>query len=113
MIDLAPHQAVIVVFGMAECPACEGYIPRLVDKAMARGKIFHIYEPGQPIPKGKIPVLIYDAMSPDEGVQELADRYRVEATPSTLVLLRGPGSCKIEGSIDDNQIDHLLDLAVV
>lgn len=111
-MDLAPYRVVIAVFGMDGCGACETYIPRLAERAKRHGWRFHVYEPKKPVPKNAIPILIYDAASPDPQVQELANRYAVSATPATIVLRRGPGSFKVEGGLDDAQIDHLLTIAL-
>lgn len=99
---------------MGECPACENYLPRFIAEVEAlkqQGYPFIIHEPDQPIPQGSIPVLIYDAASLNVDVQQFADKYQVTATPTTLVLTRGTGSFKAEGSLANNQIQWILMMA--
>ena len=113
MIDLAQTNVVVIVFGMEGCGACEHYIPRLINEAnqlAAQGFPF-VVEPAAPLVPGQIPIMLYDAASDDKGVIELADRYKVHATPTTIVMMRGPGSFKCEGSLANNQIQWLLMMA--
>jgi thiol-disulfide isomerase/thioredoxin len=109
-MDLTPHKVVVIVFAMPECGACEAYIPRLAARAGKHAGAFQVYPSTRPR-AAAIPILVYDVASPDRDVQALADRYAVSATPTTLVLRRGPGSFKVEGGLDDAQIDHLLHIA--
>jgi len=98
---------------MEGCPACDHYVPRLTAHARelkVHGYPFVVHEMGEKIPAGSIPIALYDAASEDPDVQKLADRFEVTATPTTIVLSRG-GSFKIEGSIADNQILWLLNMA--
>lgn len=114
-IDLNGQRVVIAIFAMGECPACENYLPRFVAEAEAlreqQGLPFVVYQQGQPLTPDAIPILIFDAASPDVDVQAFADRYEVKATPTTLVLHRGAGSFKTEGSLANNQIQWLLFMA--
>jgi thiol-disulfide isomerase/thioredoxin len=113
MIHVDHLPAVIFVFAMGECPACEHYLPRLVaeaDSLRAQGYTFAV-NPKQNVPTGTIPILIYDAASPDVDVQKLADRYGVTATPTTIVVLRDGGGFRVEGSLANNQITWLLLMA--
>ncbi len=99
---------------MGECPACENYLPRFIAEVEAlrqQGYPFVVYEPGQPIAQGSIPVLVYDAAAPNVDIQQFADKYQVTATPTTLVLTRGTGSFKAEGSLANNQIQWILMMA--
>lgn len=115
MIDIGNQKVVIIVFGMAECGACEQYLPRLLAEAeqlKAQGFPLSVYTPGQQISHGAIPIIVYDAASPDSAIQALADRFAISATPTTLLLLHGPGSFKVEGSLANNQIVWLLMMAV-
>lgn len=111
MADLTQHRVLIAVFGMPGCGACEDFIPMFTDLVEKRGRPFHVYVPGEPIPRGSIPILIYDVASPDQTIQDFANQYAISATPSVLVLRRGQGALKIEGSIDRNQAAHLLAIA--
>jgi hypothetical protein len=113
-IELSNQRALIVIWAMGECPACESYLPRFLAEVEAlkqQGYPFFVYEAGQPIPPGSIPVLIYDAASPNVDVQAFADKYQVTATPTTMVLTRGAGSFKVEGSLANNQIAWVLMMA--
>lgn len=112
MIDLAQTNVVVIVFGMEGCGACEHYIPRLKTEAeqLALQGFPFVVQPTSLIP-GQIPILFYDAASDDKTVQQLADRYEVHATPTTIVAARGPGSFKAEGSLANNQIQWLLMMA--
>ena len=113
MIDLANTKVVVIVFGMEGCGACEHYIPRLKAEATqlaAQGFPF-VVEPMTQLAPMQIPIMFYDAASEDKSVQQLADRYEVHATPTTIVAVRGPGSYKAEGSLANNQIQWLLMMA--
>lgn len=113
MIDIGQHPAVIFVFAMGECPACEHYLPRLAaetETLKAQGYAFEINPTGPPA-DGAIPIFIYDAASPDVDVQKLADRYGVSATPTTIVAMRSGGVMKFEGSMANNQIQWVLIMA--
>jgi thiol-disulfide isomerase/thioredoxin len=112
--DLSAHRAAVIVFAMEGCGACEHYVPRLIAKAQelnAHGYRFTVYEVGKAIPRGSIPILLYDAASLEPEIQKLADRFAVEATPTTIVLSQGPGSFKVEGNLADNQITWVLNMA--
>jgi thiol-disulfide isomerase/thioredoxin len=114
VIDIGNQKVVVIVFAMGECPACEAYLPRLLAEAeqlKAHAYPFVVYVPGQTISPRAIPLVVYDAASPDPAIQALADRFEVSATPTTLVLMRGPGSFKVEGSLANNQISWLLNMA--
>ena len=114
MIDLAGQNVVVIVFAMGECPACEHYLPRLIseiEQLKTHGYPFVIGGSQQHIRQGSIPVFIYDAASPDADVQKLADRYDVQATPTTILLTRGAGSFKCEGNLANNQIIWILNMA--
>lgn len=91
----ANANAVIVVFAMRECPACADYMPRF--QAVA-GQF-----------AGRVPYQILDANAPD--VQELANRFDIAATPTTLVLRRPAGAIKAEGSLSDGEILRLFNIA--
>jgi hypothetical protein len=82
------------------CGACEEFKPRFlraVEKLQRRN-------PG-------LPVGIYQADDPRPDVQEFLDRFKVESTPTMLILCRGPGSISVVGSVDSLQLDGLLDMA--
>jgi len=96
--DLSNANVVVVVFVMEGCGACKEYLPRF--KKLA-----------EPYRKAGLPILIYDAASKDERVQNFADRVGVDATPTTAILKRGPGVLKAEGSIPDEEIQQILGIA--
>lgn len=106
------QNAVIVIFGMEGCGACEHFIPRFLVEASALREQQHLpfvmYEAGQQIPQGAIPIVVLDAASTNVDVQQLADKYQVHATPTILILQRGAGVFKAEGSLANNQIQWLL-----
>lgn len=97
-MDRPQANVVVVLFVMDGCPACEEFFPRF--KKLV-----------EPYAKAGIPVAVYDAASEDQHVQDLADRWGVEATPTTIVARRGPGIIKEEGSVDDATLKGLLDAA--
>jgi thiol-disulfide isomerase/thioredoxin len=113
MINLEAQKVVVLVFGMDGCPACEHYIPRLAAEAQGlteQGFPFSVNPEVQPT-ADTVPILVYDAASPDAEVQKLADRFNVTATPTTVIATRGPGSAKYEGNLATNQIQWVLMMA--
>lgn len=117
MIRLDEQKVVVLVFAMHGCPACDHYLPRFITEADAlsrqlapQGIAFVVNPEAQP-PAGTIPVLVFDAAADDAEVQKLADRFGVQATPTTVVAARGPGSFKVEGSLANNQIQWVLLMA--
>jgi thiol-disulfide isomerase/thioredoxin len=114
LVALDAQNVIILVFAMDGCPACEHYVPRLLSEAealRAEGYPFVVYTPGMPLAPRTIPIVIYDAATPDSDVQKLADRYAVRATPTTIVVTRGSGGFKCEGSLANNQARWLLLMA--
>jgi hypothetical protein len=108
--DLRGTKAVLVVWAMHGCPACDQYLPQLTERIAAHaadGAPFHIWAPGEAIYRGRILVLFYDAASKDEELQDLADRLGVTATPTTCLMTR-TGVHKVEGSMTPDKIDQLL-----
>lgn len=110
-MDLSKVNVLVAVFAMHDCPACEAYTPRLAAAARAYGRPFHVHDGVQLIPRGSIPIIFYDVSQPDPEIASFADRYQVTATPTTLVLVRGPGTLKVEGNLSDDQITHVLQSA--
>ncbi len=111
--DVSRCPAVIYVFAMGDCPACEEYLPRFLSRLSAyaaAGTPFVVVGEHDAIRPGTVPVLVYDAAAEDPAVQDLADRFAVRATPATVVALRGPGTFKSEGSLGNYQVDQLLEL---
>jgi len=113
--DLRNVKSLIIVFAMKGCPACEEYTPKLVQFVQgfqAHGIPFVFYTHGELAP-GQIPVLVYDAAAQDPDVQALADQYKVEALPTTVLLARNARPVKLEGALEDNQIYELLASAAI
>ena len=111
--DLQRTKAVLVVFAMHGCGPCEAFLPKLMDRIdahNAHGAPFHVWAPGQALHQGTIPVLLYDAASENTELQDLADRLGVSATPTTCLLTRS-GTTKIEGLMQPDAIDRLLNAA--
>ena len=117
MIKLDEQNVVVLVFAMDGCPACHHYVPRVIAEANAlngvlaqQGRSFVVNPETQPEP-GQIPILLFDAAADNAEVQAIADRFNVQATPTTVVATRGPGSMKLEGSLANNQIQWALFMA--
>lgn len=110
MASLDNYSVLVVVFGLEGCPACEDYVPRLLNRLTQKkyASDFLIYQGSL---DQRIPVLIYDAGSEDPQIQALANRYAIHGLPTTLVLRRGNGVFKAEGALDDGRINAVLDLA--
>jgi thiol-disulfide isomerase/thioredoxin len=90
----AQPSCIVVVFGQPDCPACSDYAPRF--QAVA-----------QQFPQ--VPTVLLDINSPQN--QDMANRYQLVATPTTLVLRRPVGVIKAEGALDDGEIQQLFALA--
>ena len=111
--DLRNVRVIVVVFAMPGCGACDDYLPKFMHAVRQHqrwGAPFHVWRPGLPIHPGTIPVLLYDAASPDPALQDFADRLQIEATPTTAVLGRRSVH-KVEGSLGPMEIDNLLYVA--
>lgn len=111
MNDLSKVNVLIAVFAMPDCHACESFTPKIAAAAHAAGRPFQVHDERTPIRKGAVPVVFYDVSQPDPEISAFADRYKVEATPTTLVLTRSGGVFKVEGALTDEQIAHLLQIA--
>lgn len=96
--DLSNERVVVIVFAMPGCGACEEFLPRFAKLAA-------------PYRRKGLPVFVFDAASPDPGLQAFADQYKVSGTPTTLVLPRGQGVIRREGALDDAESQLLLDRA--
>lgn len=108
-------KSLVLVFAMPGCGACEDYIPRLTRlvKGFQAYKVpFVLYTAGE-IPRGAIPVLIYNAAETDPGVQALADQYKIEGLPTTILLTRTTHPARLEGAISDEQIHEVLTAAAI
>jgi thiol-disulfide isomerase/thioredoxin len=111
--DLRNTRVLVVVWAMPGCGACDDYLPIFLQQVEAhrqQGAPFHVWSPGRQIKPGEIPVLLYDASSENEELQDFADRLKVTATPTTYVLTHW-GTTKVEGAVDANEIDKLLNTA--
>jgi len=108
--DLANTRAIVVVFAMHGCGACDDYLPKFMDRVAAwqeAGVPFHVWSPGDQLAPGQIPVLLYDASAQSDELQGFADKLAVKVTPTTYVMTRW-NTAKAEGSISDDKIDGLL-----
>jgi hypothetical protein len=119
MLDLSRFNVAVFVFGMPDCPACENYMPRVkacIEARQMRGEPFRIHDPElektTPIPDRFVPVLFLDVSTDDKTIQDLCDRLKISGTPSTVVMLRGPGTFKVEGDIPTGNIEQILDAAL-
>jgi thioredoxin-related protein len=104
-------KSIIVLFVMPGCHACEEFKPRF--ERMVKG--FQSY--GQPLvwhsngrdPKpGTIPIVVLDATSEDPSVVGLADSYKVEGMPTTILLTHNAKPQVLLGGIDDVELHALL-----
>jgi hypothetical protein len=108
--DLSQTRVVVAVFAMHGCGPCEEFLPRFtahVERFQRTGYPFVLLRPGAKLKPGQIPVMIYDAAADNTELQAFADRLGVAATPTTAMLTRR-GVTKLEGSLEDTQIDQLL-----
>ncbi len=92
---MSTPNAVIVVFAMKDCSACEDYVPRFQTIANQFS--------------GRVPYQILDANA--SGTQNLAERFGIEATPTTMVLRKPVGAIKAEGALSDQDILRLFNIA--
>jgi thiol-disulfide isomerase/thioredoxin len=116
MKDLGQARAVIVVFAMPGCPACEEYLPKLDRWVQAHRRVghpFEYYDLQRGVRDGAIPIAIIDITSPDPGIQAYADQNRLNAMPTTLSFVRGRTVARHEGGLEDREIDQLLAGAVI
>lgn len=125
-LDLTPYRVVIFVFGMPECPACENYVPRLIERVQQwnadnqqRGTPppFQVVTDEQAIAgvalqPGVVPIIFLDVSSTDKAIDDLANRCHVQATPSTVLMVRGPGTYRVDGALPTGHIDQILQAAL-
>lgn len=97
-MNLGNSNVVVALFVMEGCGACHEYLPRFQRIA-------------EPYKRAGIPVLIIDAATEDAEINELADRWGVRATPTTIVARRGPGVIRQEGNLSDEYLKQLFDAA--
>ena len=116
MLDVSHLNAIVLVFGMPGCGACEEYIPRLKLRAQALHEEYRTVvideasgtKRKSKVKVGMLPIFIYDVESEDLELQKLADQYEIKAMPTTIVLIRPQGALRLEGAIADGHIDHIL-----
>ena len=114
-MSLENTNVVIVVFAMPGCPACEDYLPRLhkqIDGYRKLGYPFIVHDGESELPVAAIPILIYDATSQDQSVQSFADRHKITGLPTTIVLPRYGVVTKYEGTLTNEQIYGILNMAI-
>ena len=113
--NLEATNVLIIVFALPTCGACHAYIPALlkqVEGFKSFGHPFVVYEPGYLLRPGEIPVMIYDSGSQDATLQALADQYKIEALPTTILITKRGGLIREEGALDEGRIYELLTAAV-
>lgn len=111
-MNVAHCPAVIVVFAMEGCPACEEYKPRLereIRRWQASGAPFVFGDQDQAFTSAQIPVLLIDAQA--ARMQGLADTYEIEQLPTTILFRRQAHPQTLIGALDDRQIYGLLQAA--
>jgi thiol-disulfide isomerase/thioredoxin len=94
-MDPSAAKVIILVFAMQDCPACHEYMPRFQTVA---GQF-----------ADRIPYQILDANAPAN--QQIAERFGIEATPTTMVLRKPVGAIKAEGALSDQEILRLFNVA--
>jgi thiol-disulfide isomerase/thioredoxin len=110
-MNVAHCPAVIVVFAMPGCSACDDFKPRLereVQRWQQNGAPFVFAEPDREFAAHEIPVLLLDAQSTNAQIQGLADEFDVQGLPTTLLFRRNAQPDTFLGAIDDRQIYDLL-----
>jgi thioredoxin-related protein len=115
MNDLSRCKAVIIVFAMEGCGHCAEYQPRLereIQRFKQSGAPLVYYNASGELSRGVIPVIVLDGASQDPQISALADQYRVQGMPTTLLLTHNARPVMLEGAIDDRQIYDLLVSAV-
>lgn len=112
--SLEHTKALIVIFAMPGCPACEEYTPRLERQVEGFQKLGHplvFHDAGCEIAPRTIPILVYDTTSKDPELVALCDLHKVTALPTTMLMTRS-GIYKTEGGLSDQQIYDMLSHAV-
>ena len=105
----------LVIFAMPGCPACHEYLPRLYRQIAGfqqLGVPFVYYEQGMVVKAGQIPIVIIDSTSNDPSVVALADQYKIEALPTTLILRQHGPHRTIVGSMPDKETYEMLNEVV-
>lgn len=91
-VQIDQQPVLVILFGLRGCPACEDALPKF--RAVAAR------HPG---------VTAYAVDS--EKVQQAADRYRVRATPTTVLLSFGRQADRIEGDPGERRLEALFNAA--
>lgn len=110
--DLSQYRAFIAIFVLDGCGHCEAYVPRVeaaITRLQQEGRSIELLQANQPPKKAAVLVGVYNLTTGDRSVQELADRFDVQATPTTVVLPQGIGAFKVDSSLSNSQIAFLLD----
>lgn len=95
-MKLHEYPVIVVVWGLADCPACKEYMPRF--RAVAER-----YE-------GCIPAATFDTETVDGY---WIDRYSIVHVPCTMVLRYGQVTARRDRPIEDRTIEHLFYLAAI
>ena len=89
----------VIVFHMRGCGPCREYLPRFKRLAVKYRSHLHIRS--------------VDVSVPDKRIQDVAIQFKIDATPTTLVLDEKDVELRRKtGGIDDKDVEKLLDFAV-
>lgn len=87
--------AVVIVFVMKGCGACEEYLPRL--KQLMKQHQFTVQ------------LFVLDVSDPNNtDIGYHADRFRIQATPTTIIARRNGGYQSFEGSLNERETLNVL-----
>ena len=85
----------VLVFVQAGCPACTEYMKRF-------DKIAPAYQ------KKGIPIQVGD-LANSRNAYSMANKHRIEATPTTIGITRNGGIIRLEGSVEDQHIRRMFE----
>ncbi len=109
-------KAIIIVFVMSGCPACAEYTPRferMVKTFQAHGQPLVYHQNNKAPAPGTIPIVMLDGASADPSVVALADYYKVEGMPTTILLTHNAKPAIKLGGVDDVEVHELLKSACI
>ena len=89
-IDQQP--VLVLMFGMQGCPACDSFLPRFRDVA------------------ARHPAVVAYAVDSSK-VEAAADRFRVRATPTTVLLSFGRQADRVEGEASERRLERMFESA--
>lgn len=109
-------KAMIIVFAMPDCPACQDYKPRferLVKGFQDHGCPLVWWRQNQMVLPSQIPIVMIDAGSVDPSIVQLADQYGISGVPATVLCTYNSRPQKLEGALEDHEIYEVLSSAVM